>query len=236
MRNPSRPLDRLAKLIGACLVLSALMPTDALRASTVPPVESILNEAIELVAPSAKAGDEDALVDIAIRQAKVRSCEKAEDLFRTAINLNERWVKEKSDKLRIDAQIGFLERLVAKQRKAGCVEDMKSTSQRLIAIYQQRNQKQLEQSAGDESATALHHFQLQLDLDELHLSMDDFSSARGVVTQIMQHVRAAKWRPGFEFERAAALLARIGRDEDAMEIVDRYDQFYESRQERRNHF
>jgi tetratricopeptide (TPR) repeat protein len=181
---------------------------------------------------TAKAGDEYVLADIAMRQAKVRSCKQAQHIFTAATGFNEMWAKEKTDNdWRFDSQIGFLERLVAMQRRVGCLEEMKVTTQRLIALYQQRNQRQLEKSAGDEPATALHNLQLQLDLGELYLSMDDFSAARGVAAKILQQVRAATWRSGLGFERAAVVLARLGHDEEAFEVVNRYDQFREARQE-----
>jgi tetratricopeptide (TPR) repeat protein len=198
---------------------------------TVPSAESILNEAIELVAPSAKAGDEYTLREIAIRQAKVRSCEKAKDLFKTAADSNERWAKEQTGKLWIENHIGFLRRLVAAQRRAGCVEEMKYAAQRLIALYQQQNQKHLAESAGNELTTARHNLQLQLNLGELYLSIGNLDAARGVVPKIIQQVRAAKWRPSLEFEAAATFLARMGHDDDALEVVNRYDQFFEARQE-----
>jgi tetratricopeptide (TPR) repeat protein len=196
-----------------------------------PSVESILNEAIELVAPSAKVGDADRPFEIAMRQAKVRSCEKAKDLFRMAIDLNEKWAKERADNLRTEARIAFLDRVVAAQRRAGCVEEMKYTAGRLLALYREQNQKHLKESAGNELATAVHNLQFQLNLGNLYLSMGDLDAVRDLAPKIIQQVRAAKWRPSLEFESAAVFLARMGHDEEALEIVNRYDQFFEMRQE-----
>jgi len=108
---------------------------------------------------------------------------------------------------------------------------MKYTAQRLVTLYQQRNQKHLERSAGDELATAVQNLQLQLDFGYLYLSMGDLDAARGLAPKIIQQIRAAKWRPSLEFESAAVILARMGRDEEAFEIVNRYDQFFETRPE-----
>lgn len=234
MSNSFHHLVPPAKIFGACLIVSvlgALMTTEVLLAEELPSVESILDEAIELVAPSAKVGDAGSLLEIAIRQAKVRSCDKAKDLFRTSIDLNERWAKHWTDNLRIEAHIRFLDRLVAAQRRAGCVEEMTYTAGRLIALYQEQNQKHLAESAGNELTTARHNLRLQLNLGELYLSIGNLAAARGVVPKIIQQVRAAKWRPSLEFESAAVFLARMGHDDDAFEVVNRYDRFFEARQE-----
>src|SRR5947208_15633497 len=108
---------------------------------------------------------------------------------------------------------------------------MKDTAERLVAVYQQRNQKHMGRSAGDELATAVQNLQLELNLGNLYLSMGDLDAARGLAPKIIQQIRAAKWRPSLEFESAAVLLARMGRDEEAFEIVNRYDQFFETRPE-----
>lgn len=234
MHNPFRLLDWLVRRIGTGLVVSALgavMSAEVLSAETLPSVESILEETLRLVAPPQKVGDEYTLLEIAIRQARVGSCEKAKDLFRTAINLNETWAKEKADNLRIEAHIGFLGRLVAAQRRAGCVEEMKYNAQQLVTLYQQRNQKHLKESAGNELTTARHNLQLQLNLGELYLSIGNLDAARGVVPKIVQQIRAAKWRPSLEFGDASTFLAEMGHDDDAFEVVNRYDHFFEARQE-----
>lgn len=202
MHNPFRLLDWLVRRIGTCLVvcgLAALMTIDVLRAEMLPSVESILDEAIELVAPAAKVGDTNSLLEVAVRQAKVRSCEKAKDLFRTATDSNERWAKEQTGNLRIEDHIGFLDRLLTAQRRAGCVEEMTSTAKRLLALYQEQNQKHLAESAGNELTTARHNLQLQVNLGELYLSIENLDAARGVVPKIIQQIRAAKWRPSLEF-------------------------------------
>jgi len=230
MCNPSEWLER---IIGTCFVVSvlgALISTDTLRAETLPSAESVLDEALQLVVPLKKPGDESGLVEIAMRQVQVRSCEKAKDLFRTALDWNERWIKEKADKLQVNGQIGFLDGLMGKQRRAGCVEEMKATAQRLGTLYQQRNQKSREASAGDEIATAVHNLQHQLDLGNLYESMGDLDAARGVVPTIIQEVWAAKWQRSGEFHSAVVFLAQIGRDEEAFEVLKQYDHYYETRE------
>ena len=230
--NSFHHLVLLAKFFGACLIVGAfgpLLSTEESFAEKGSSVESILDEALQLAESPAKAGNEEELVAIAIRQAKVQSCEQAKDLFRTAIGLNEKWTKEKTDNLRIESRIGFLDRLVAAQRRAGCVEEMKHTAERLLALYQEQNQKHLKESAGDELATAVHHLQLLLDLGYHYLFTGDLDAARDRADKIIQHIRAAKWHPSIEFERAAVLLARLGRDEEAFEVVNRYDQYFEAK-------
>ena len=77
MRNPSNLLNWPAQIVRACLVLSVLgtlMSTDALLAEKLPSAESVLDEALQLMVPLAKVGDEYVLVEIAMRQAKIRSC------------------------------------------------------------------------------------------------------------------------------------------------------------------
>jgi tetratricopeptide (TPR) repeat protein len=207
------------------------MTIDVLRAEMLPSVESILDEAIELVAPSAKVGDTNSLFEVAVRQAKVRSCEKAKDLFKAAADSNELWAKEQTGNLRIEDHIGFLDRLVAAQRRAGCVQEMTSTAERLLALYQEQNRKHLAESAGNELTTARHNLRLQLNLGEFYLWIGNLDAARGVVPKIIQQIRAAKWRPSLEFEAAATFLAEMGHDDDAFEIVNRYDHFFEARQE-----
>lgn len=248
MCNSSRSLDWLMKKFGACLivgVLGAFMSTEMVFAEKVPPVESILDEVLELVASLTKVGDEDRLVEIAIRQAKVRSCEKARDIFRTTIDSREaRAVKEKADYWRFDLPIGFLHGLVEVQRRAGCVEEMKYTAQRLIALYQQRNQKHLARSAGNKLAVARYKLELELDLGSLYLSMGDvesvrslpqgiLSSVRSLPQSVLSSVRTEEWSPGFEFRSAArsaaVFLARMGHDAEALEVVSLYDMFYDAR-------
>ncbi len=234
MRYPIHLLKPFANLftIGSLLCVPvALTSTKAASAETPPSIESIVDEAIELVASSAKADDGHSLLDVAERQARVRSCEKAQALFSTAIDLNERWAKEQRGGLRVEDRIGFLGSLLTAQRRAGCVQEMTSTAKRLIALYQEQNQKHLAESAGNELAAAMHNLQLQLNLGELYLSIGNLDAARGMVPTIIQQIRAAKWRPSLEFGDAAAFLARMGHDDDAFEVVNRYDQFFEARQE-----
>ena len=234
MRNPSRLLNWLVKVIGACLVVSvlgALMSTDVLLAETLPSVESILDEAIESAVPSAVASDADSLLEIAIRQAKVRSCDKANGLFRMAMDLGEKWAKGLADSLRTKARTGFLGRFIEAQRRAGCVEGIKHNEERLLAFYQEQNQNSIEESADSEFAVGLHKLQLQMDLGYQYLSMGDLDEAHNVASKIIQQIRLAKWRPSIEFERAAVLLAQLGRDEEAFEVVNQYERFFETRPE-----
>ena len=239
MHNPFCLLDWLMRIRGACLVVSvlgALMTNDVVRAEMLPSVESILDETIELVGPSAKVDDVDSLLAVAIRQAKVRSCEKAKDLFKTAADSNERWAKEQTGKLWIENHIGFLDRLLEAQQRAGCGEEMTSTAARLRALYHEEHRSHLAESAGDELTTARHNLQLLLNLGNLYVWMKNLDAARGVAPTVIQQIRAAKWRPSLEFGDAAAFLVRMGHDDDALEVVNRYDQFFEARQEIKEDF
>jgi tetratricopeptide (TPR) repeat protein len=233
--QPISLLKPFVKIFAMCLLvcgLEALASTEEASAETLPSVESILDEAIELVRPSAKVDNEDSLLAVAVRQAKVRSCEKAKDLFKTAADSNERWAKEQTGKLWIENHIGFLNRLLEAQQRAGCGEEMTSTAARLRALYHEEHRGHLAESAGDELTTARHNLQLLLNLGNLYVWMKNLDAARGVVPMIIQQIRAAKWRPSsVEFGGAAAFLARMGRDDEALEVVTRYDQFYEARQE-----
>ena len=233
MRSPTHLLKPFVNLFTMGLLLCvpvALTSTKAASAETPPSVESILDEAIELGLSSAELAW-DSLLEVAVRQAKVRSCEKANALFRTATDSNERWAKEQTGNLRIEDHIGFLGRLLTAQRKAGCVEMMTATAERLIALYHEQHRDHLTKSVGNELATAMHNLQLQLNLGELYLSIGNLDAARGMVPTIIQQIRAAKWRPSLEFGDAAAFLARMGHDDEALEVVNRYDQFFEARQE-----
>ena len=239
MHNPFCLLDWLMRIRGACLVVSvlgALMTNDVVRAEMLPSVESILDEAIELVGPSAKVDDVDSLLAVAIRQAKVRSCEKAKDLFKAAADSNERWAKEQTGNLWIENHIGFLNRLIAAQQRAGCGDEMTSTAARLRALYHEEHRSHLAESAGKELTTARHNLQLLLNLGNLDVWMGNLDAARGIAPTIIQQIRAAKWRPSLEFGEAAAFLARMGRDDKALEVVNRYDQFFEARQEIKEDF
>jgi tetratricopeptide (TPR) repeat protein len=184
-----------------------------------------------LVVPSPKVGDTNSLLEVAVRQAKVRSCEKAKDLFKAAADSNERWAKEQTRTVRIEDHIGFLDTLLGAQRRAGCVEEMTATAERLRALYHEQHRNHLAKSAGDAFTTARHNLQLLLNLGNLYVWMGNLDAARGVVPMIIQQIRAAKWRPSsVEFGGAAAFLARMGRNDEALEVVNRYDQFYEARQ------
>jgi tetratricopeptide (TPR) repeat protein len=239
MRNPIHLLKPFANLFTIGLLLCvpvALTSTKATGAETPPSVESILDEAIDLVGPSAKVDNVDSLLAVAIRQAKVRSCEKAKDLFKTAADSNERWAKEQTGKLWIENHIGFLNRLLEAQQRAGCGEEMTSTAARLRALYHEEHRSHLAESAGDELTTARHNLQLLLNLGNLYVWMKNLDAARGVAPTIIQQIRAAKWRPSLEFGDAAAFLVRMGHDDDALEVVNRYDQFFEARQEIKEDF
>ena len=235
MRNPIQLLKPFANLFTMGLLLCVpltLTSTKAASAETLPSVESILDEAIELVGPSAKVDNVDSLLAVAIRQAKVRSCEKAKDLFKTTADSNERWAKEQTGKLWIENHIGFLDRLLEAQQRAGCVQEMTSTAARLRALYHEQHRNYLVESAGDELTTARHDLQLLLNLGNLYVWMGKLDAAHDVFPTIIQQILAAKWRPSsVEFCAAAAFLARMGHDDDALEVVNRYDQFYEARQE-----
>jgi len=239
MSNSFHHLDLLAKIFGVCLIVSvlgALMTTEVLLAEELPSVESILDEAIELVVSSAKAGYGYGLLDVAERQARVRSCEKAKDLFKAAADSNERWAKEQTRTLRIEDHIRFLDTLLGAQRRAGCVEMMTTTAERLLALYHEQHRNHLAESAGDEFTTARHNLQLQLNLGELYVGIGNLDAARDVVPKIIQQIRAAKWHPSLEFGDAAAFLARMGHDDDALEVVNRYDLFFEARQDIKEDF
>ena len=182
--------------------------------------------------PSAKVSDVDSLLAVAIRQAKVRSCEKAKDLFKAAADSNERWAKEQTGNLWIENHIGFLNRLIAAQHRAGCGEEMTSTAARLRSLYHEEHRSHLAESAGKELTTARHNLQLLLNLGNLDVWMGNLDAVRGIAPTIIQQIRAAKWPPSaVEFGDAAAFLAQMGRDDEALEVVNRYDQFYEARQE-----
>ncbi|NOS80315.1 MAG: hypothetical protein E8D46_11190 [Nitrospira sp.] len=233
--QPTSLLMPFMKVFAMCLLvcgLEALASTEEAGAETLPSVESILDETIELVGPSAKIDYVDSLLAVAIRQAKVRSCEKAKDLFKAAADLNERWAKDRTDKLRIEAHIGFLNGLLEAQQRAGCGEEMTSTAARLRVLYHEEHRSHLAESAGKELTTARHNLQLLLNLGNLDVWMGNLDAARGIAPTIIQQIRAAKWAPSaVEFGDAAAFLARMGRDDEALEVVNRYDQFYEARQE-----
>ena len=209
--------------------LGALMTVDVLRAETLPSAASTLDEAIDLVAPLGKIGDAESLLEIAMRQTKIRSCEKAKDLFRTSIDLNEKWAKEQADNLRMEAHIGFLSRVVAVQRGAGCFEEMTYTAERLRALYQQRNQKRRGGSADDKLPVAFYKLELELDLGSLYLAMGDSESASALLPSILSEVRTADWSPRLEFQSAAVLLARMDHTAEALEIIHLHEKFYDAR-------
>lgn len=209
----------------------ALTSTKAASSETQPSIESILDEAIELVLSSEKPDDGHNLLDVAERQARVRSCENAKVLFSTAIDMNERWTKEQRGGLRVEDYIGFLNVLLRTQQRAGCVEMMAATKERLIALYHEQQRDHITKSVGDELSTARHNLRLQLNLGELYSLIGNLDAARNVAPTIIQQIRAAKWRPSLEFGDAAAFLARMGHDDDAFEVVNRYNHFFEARQE-----
>lgn len=231
MHVPSRLCDWLPKAIQVVLMVSALatfIAADVSLSEVSTSVDSIMSETVDLVVPSAKVGDADSLLAIAIRQAKVRSCEKAQELFRAAIELNEKRAEFQTDSFQTEVRIGFYERLVAAQRRAGCTEETKYAVSRLLALYQQKSQNQGEKGVMGDLAVRVHNLQFQLDRGYLHLSLGDFEAAQALAATIIGQIRTAQWRPSVEFERAAAFLARIGLDQEAFEVVNRYDQFFES--------
>jgi tetratricopeptide (TPR) repeat protein len=218
--------DRTATTVGLLLCAFLLaMPVDSPAAERGPSAQSVLDEAFQVIMPAPKTGDEYALVKIAVRQAKLQSCQTAKDLFRTASNWNERWNSD------IDSKISFLEYLVAHQRNANCAEEMHETADRLVALYQQRYQHALEQISGDEVAFTLG---FQLERGNLYLLMEDWDSARAIAPTILKSLRSSKWRwrpGGPDFENALIFLARLGHDEQALQVVSEYDKVFESRQD-----
>lgn len=201
------------------------MPVDSSVAERGPSAQSVLDEAFQVIMPVPKNGDEYTLVKIAVRQAKLQSCQTAKDLFRTASNWNERWNSD------IDSKISFLDHLLANQRIANCREEMHETAHSLVVLYQQRHQQALEKKPGDEVALTL---QFQLERGNLYLLMEDWDSARAIAPTILETLRSSKWRwrpGGLDFQDAVMFLARLGRDEQALQVVSQYDNVFESRQD-----
>ena len=212
-----------------CAVLST-MPVAISAAETVPSAQSVLDEALQVVMPVAKKGDEYQLIEITMRQVKLQSCQRAKDLFRTAINWNEQWGPE------IDYKINFLALLVSKQRSANCLEEMHYTAQRLLALYQKRDQQALEKNTSDDVATAAQALRFQLERGNLYLSIGDLGAAQAIASTIIETIRSSRWRPGREYMDAAMFVARVGRNEQALEVVSWHDRFFESREDIKEDF
>jgi hypothetical protein len=191
-----------------------------------PSQESLLEEALH----TAGADDPATRAVIAGAQAKLSSCEVARATFREAndgvgsyANLPERE--------RFIARFTQLLDVVRAEREAGCLDAMHLTVQKTTASIRQRYQDELTQEGAKDHAAAYYRLESDLRLGFLYWAAADFETLDITLDRIVPAIHAAQWRPDLQFQQAARLLARRGRDAEAMKVLSLYDAFYDRERE-----
>lgn len=224
-----------------CLIAGGLDPfiqTEALSGEKTPSPKPILEETLHLTGTSPTRKNVDALAAIAIRQARVESCEKAKKLFKVVRDYSiETWTnaaKGLDPKLKRIPELAFLTHLAREQRRVGCIAEMKHTSDGVILLYKKGSHEAFEQLADKADAEAFFRLNLELHIGFLYWGIGEYESVNSLLKSTDSVIQTAQWSPGPEFKMAAVLLARMGHDDEARQILNRYEKFYDDRVGREN--
>jgi hypothetical protein len=106
---------------------------------------------------------------------------------------------------------------------------MNHTLNSVAFLFKKGSQEALDQLKYKTDAESFFRLSLELHLGLLYWGIGEYESAKPLLKSIESAIQVAQWTPGPEFKMAAVLLAGMNYDDQARQILNRYEQFYDER-------